>query len=122
MNQKLLRKWWLLCIGLGILLAQPTLAQDRQVSGKVSAEDGSPIPGANVRIKGTTKGTTTDAAGQFKVSVSDASVLQISSVGFNQQEVKVGSQTSISVTLNEDISALDEVVVTGYQTDRKSVV
>jgi TonB-dependent SusC/RagA subfamily outer membrane receptor len=71
--------------------------------------------------RGTNNGTTTDANGNFQLTVKDnAAVLVFSMIGFKNQEIPVGAQTTFNVTLNEDISALNEVVVTGYQTiDRK---
>lgn len=104
-----------------VLLGVQVFAQDRMVTGKVtSSEDASGIPGASVSIKGTSKGTTTDADGNFKISVSSSSVLVISSVGFNSQDVSVGNKTQINVSLSTDNKSLSEVVVVGYGTQKKS--
>ncbi|HLZ17921.1 MAG TPA: carboxypeptidase-like regulatory domain-containing protein, partial [Cyclobacteriaceae bacterium] len=90
-------------------------AQQRTVSGKVtSSDDGSPLPGVNILEKGTTNGTATDANGEFKIAVADNATLSFSFVGYATQDVAVGSQTSLSVTLTTDAKALSEVLVIGY--------
>ncbi|MBC3786570.1 SusC/RagA family TonB-linked outer membrane protein [Spirosoma utsteinense] len=94
-------------------------AQDRRVTGKISSADG-PIPGANVVLKGTSTGTSTDANGEFTLSVRGANpVLVVSAIGSKTQEVTVGNRTTVDLTLADDATALDEVVVTGYTTDTK---
>jgi TonB-dependent starch-binding outer membrane protein SusC len=104
-----------------LLLGWSTLAQDRRVSGQVSSSgDGQGVPGASIVIKGTNVGTTTDGQGKYSIAVKDAgSILVISSVGFTKKEVTVGTQSTINVSLVEDVSSLDEVVVTGYGTQSK---
>jgi iron complex outermembrane receptor protein len=90
-------------------------AQERSVSGKVkSSDDGSGIPGVNILEKGTTNGTVTDADGSFTISVGANATLVFSFVGYATQEVAVGSQTSLDVSLKSDITSLSEVVVIGY--------
>lgn len=97
-----------------------SFAQDRKVSGKVSGPDGQGIPGVSILVKGTSTGTTTDVNGSFSVNVkSGSSVLTISAVGYKTKDVSVGSQSSLSVTLDEDVSQLSEVVVTGYTIDNR---
>jgi len=104
-----------------VLIGVQVFAQDRMVTGKVSSsDDASGIPGASVSVKGTSKGTTTDADGNYKISVSGSSVLVFTSVGFNSQEVSVGSKTQINVSLSADNKSLSEVVVVGYGTQKKS--
>ncbi|SFD28582.1 SusC/RagA family TonB-linked outer membrane protein [Spirosoma endophyticum] len=91
-------------------------AQDRRIVGKVtSAEDGSPLPGVSVVLKGTTKGTTTDVGGIFDISVPQAkgSVLIFSFVGVATQEIPIGNQSELNVSLVSDSRLLTEVVVTG---------
>ena len=91
------------------------LAQGRTVSGKItSADDGSSVPGVNIIEKGTTNGSVSDSDGNFKISVGDNATLIFSFVGFSTQEVAVGSQSTISVSLQSDVKALQEVIVTGY--------
>lgn len=102
-----------------LLFSLNVSAQDRRVTGKITGADG-PIPGANVLLKGTSTGTSTDANGDFSLSVRGANpVLVISAIGSKTQEVTVGNQSTINLTLADDATALDEVVVTGYTTDTK---
>lgn len=101
------------------LMAQ---GQERTVSGTVtSGEDNLPLPGVNVLLSGTTTGTVTDINGQYTIPVpAGADQLVFSFVGFESQEVAIGQQTSINVVLQPDTETLDEVVVVGYGTVRKS--
>lgn len=92
------------------------------VTGKVTDPKGDPIPGASVTEKGTGNGVVTNDKGEYKITVGDGAVLQISAVGFQQQEVIVGDQGVIDVKLIAAISSLDEIVVVGYGTQRKSNV
>lgn len=94
-------------------------AQDRAVSGKVTdAADGSALPGVSVQVKGTNKGTQTDATGSFKVNVSGKAVLVFSFVGYARQEVSVGERSQVNVSLASETKSLDEVVVIGYGTQK----
>jgi TonB-dependent starch-binding outer membrane protein SusC len=91
------------------------------VSGVVKDPQNEPLPGVSVIIKGTTKGTTTDVNGKFSIQMNeDESTLVFSFVGFKPQEVSVRNQTQITVTLIEDVSTLDEIVVIGYGEAKKS--
>ena len=95
-------------------------AQNIVVSGNVTgSEDGMPIPGANVVIKGTTRGTSTDFDGKYSIDASVGETLVFSFVGFQTLEVVV-SGASLNVTLNSDVAALDEVVLIGYGTQKKA--
>lgn len=99
------------------------LAQTRTVTGKViSSDDGAPVPGVNVQVKGTSTGTVTDANGNYSISVGNNAVLVFSFVGYATQEVAVGSQSVIDVTLQSDVTALTEVVVVGYGTQEKKEI
>ena len=110
----------LLLLGVFMLSTFLTFAQDRRVTGKVSGSDGQAIPGVTVLVKGTQSGTTTDATGNFAISLkSGKDVVVLSGIGYKTTEVKVGTQSSLSVTLNEDVSALDEIIVTGYSSSGK---
>lgn len=104
-----------------LILAQVGFAQGKTVSGKVTdSKDGSPVAGASVTVKGTNRGTTTDATGAFRITVdNNNAVLVITSVGFTRQEVAVGAQTDLSINLVASQSNLNEVVVVGYGTQRK---
>lgn len=98
-------------------------AADILVSGRVTDVESNPIPGANILIKGTALGTTTDANGKFSLNVPDAnSVLIISFIGYTSKEVAVGSQTEINVSLEADVQQLSEVVVVGYGTQKKASI
>lgn len=102
-----------------MLTSMVAWSQSRTVTGKVtSSDDGTGIPGVNVLVKGTGTGTATDASGNFSISASDNDVLVFSFVGYATQEITVGAQTSISVSLQSDVTALSEVVVIGYGTVR----
>ncbi|MFM6938393.1 MAG: SusC/RagA family TonB-linked outer membrane protein, partial [Aquirufa sp.] len=97
-----------------------SFAQDRKVTGKVTDANAEGIPGVSVAVKGTNSGATTDANGAFTVTVkSGNAVLNISAVGYKTKSVSVGSQSSISVSLDEDVSQLSEVIVTGYSVTNK---
>lgn len=87
-----------------------------QVSGAVtSAGDGAPLPGVNVRIKGSPSGTITDALGRYALMAEPADTLIFSFIGFLTQEVRIGGRTVINISLAEDVRELAEVVVTGFQ-------
>lgn len=99
------------------------IIQARTVTGKVTSDSGELLPGVNVIIKGTTQGTVTDAGGNYSLDVpSGDAVLVFSFVGFQSQEFAVGDRSVIDVVLVQDIAALQEVVVVGYGSVRKSVV
>ncbi|NJN28539.1 MAG: SusC/RagA family TonB-linked outer membrane protein [Cyclobacteriaceae bacterium] len=91
------------------------------ITGKVtSSEDADGLPGVNVLVKGTNTGTVTDVQGNYTLDVPDAeSILVFSSVGFIIEEVVVGTQSVINISLTSDITALEEIVVVGYGTQRK---
>lgn len=92
-----------------------------EVSGTVYDESGETLPGVNVVEKGTTNGITTDAEGRFVLNVeSERSVLVFSFIGYVTREVTVGNQTEFSLTLETDMTTLQEVVVVGYGTQKKS--
>jgi TonB-linked SusC/RagA family outer membrane protein len=92
------------------------------VSGKVLDEKGLPLPGATILEKGTQNGTVTDVNGNFKLNVANEnSVLVVAFVSYRKTEVTVGRQTFVTVTLEEDVKGLNEVVVVGYGTQKKSV-
>lgn len=97
-----------------------TVSSTKNISGVVKDETGEPVIGANVVVKGTTNGTVTDMNGRCSLEVPEGGVLQISYIGYNTQEVKVGSGDVVNVSLREDSEALDEVVVIGYGTVKKS--
>lgn len=100
---------------------QPTIPVDIPISGTVQDEKGAGLPGVSIVLKGTNRGTSTDARGQYRIDVPDArAVLIFSFVGYQKQEVVVGNQTTLTTTLVPDDQTLNEVVVVGYGTVRKS--
>lgn len=94
-------------------------AQENIVSGKVTEENGAPIPGVNILVKGTNVGTTTDATGRYSLSVPPASTLIFSFIGYEAQEIPVGAQSIIDVILLSGTQTLNEVVVVGYGTQKR---
>lgn len=92
---------------------------DVTVTGTVTDPNGDPLPGVTVSIPGTGIGTATDINGRYSLSVPEGSTLVFSFIGFESQQVAVGTQTVIDITLSEDMAALDEVVVVGYGTAQK---
>ncbi len=110
----------LLLCPLFMLALQPSWAQTKTVTGKVSDEKGTPISGASVLAKGTKTGTSTDASGAFKLAVpTSTSTLVISYVGYTSKEVDISTSTNVSVTLNPESQSLTDVVVVGYGTARR---
>ena len=110
---------------LAFLLAVPALnAQNLAIKGKVTGiNDADPLPGVSVVIKGTQRGTTTNADGSFQIEVTDRStVLVFSFVGYKSVEETVGSKSEISVRLSPENKSLDELVVVGYGTQSKRAV
>jgi len=98
-----------------------TLQQSsRTITGTVIDQHGETVIGANIVENGTTNGVTTDINGEFSIKVGDNATLAVSYIGYNKQEVVVGSQNTITITLMEDLLRLEEVIVVGYGTARKS--
>lgn len=94
--------------------------QDKRISGKVTDATGAPLPGVSVTVKGTSNGTTTNANGEYTITVpSQDAVLVFSSVGYAAQEIPVGDRTAINATLSASTSELNTVVVVGYGTARR---
>jgi TonB-dependent starch-binding outer membrane protein SusC len=96
-------------------------AQD-VVSGTVKDETGLLVPGANVLIKGTTTGVTTDNNGVFSIKASPNDVLIISFIGYKSQEIPVGAQTNLDITLEVDLTTLNEVVIVGYGEQKRETL
>jgi TonB-linked SusC/RagA family outer membrane protein len=105
----------LLCLTVVLMLFNVELkAQERSISGKVTAvEDGSPLPGVNVVLKGTTSGGVTNENGDYKIAIpSTGGTLVFTFIGLKSKEVEIGNLTTINVQMEQDISQLSEVVVT----------
>ena len=118
--RKILFGSWLLTL----LFCLPVLAQDATVSGRVtSSDDGTGLPGVNVQIKGTTRGTTTDVDGRYQLSVPAGARLIFSFIGYTSREVAVGNQSTVNVALTAGAQSLDEIVVTaqGIERDKRSL-
>lgn len=94
----------------------------QEISGTVTdAETSEPLPGVNILAKGTSTGTVTDAEGKYRLSVADnVTTLIFSSIGYLSQEIEIGGRTTIDVLLAPDVQALEEIVVVGYGTQKKS--
>ena len=106
--------------GIMILLSVVAFAQQRTVSGTVSSEEEGALPGVNVLVKGTTQGTVTDIEGNYRINVPDENtVLVFSAVGYANEEVTIGNQSTIDMLMLPDIKSLSEVVVVGYGTQER---
>lgn len=101
------------------LSTPPAAQQSKKVSGVVQDAMG-PVIGASVKVKGTNTGVATNLDGKFTLSVNPGATLVVSYIGYVTKEVKVGNQTSLNIILEEDKKLLDEVVVVGYGTMKKS--
>ncbi|MDR1645810.1 MAG: TonB-dependent receptor [Tannerellaceae bacterium] len=100
-----------------VMIAQQ---QSKNITGTVTDENGEPVIGANVAVAGTTTGVITDVDGKFALSVPQGASLRVSYVGYLAQDVRIGTANVYSIVLREDTELLDEVVVVGYGTMRKS--
>jgi len=106
----------ILCLGWSSVLAQTM-----QVSGTVTgADDGQPLPGVSVVVKGSIQGTVTDVNGRYSINASADAILQFSFVGMTTQEIAVGGRQVIHVEMQADAQAIEEVIVVAYGTARKS--
>jgi TonB-linked SusC/RagA family outer membrane protein len=121
-NFLLPKKEWLLAIIVMLMATINVSAQNTQiVTGIVtSAKDKMPAPGVNILIKGTNTVTTSDLDGQYSIKAAPSDILVFSYISYASQEIAVGTKTQINVALKDDLTALDEVVVIGYGTQKKS--
>lgn len=103
-----------------LLLISGFTVKAQTVKGTIKSKTEQALTGVSVRIKGTTRGTTTNNEGSFSITCAPTETLVLSSVGYKTQEILVGSKTTINIVLDEDLSALNEVVVVGYGTQKKS--
>src|SRR5580698_3706398 len=110
-----MRKLHCLLVGVLLLIGEGLLAQTTEVTGKITDPTGAPIPNATIRIKSAkgSAGTSADGQGAFTVKVKPGTELIISAIGFETKEIKVGSGSTLMVSLNNDSKSLSEVVVTG---------
>ena len=101
--------------------ANQSNSQQSSISGKVTDDNGEPLPGATVIVKGTTQGTVTNFDGEYTLqNVAEGAVLQFSFVGMKTEEVEVGTQTTLNITLQSDAIGIEEVVAIGYGVQKKS--
>ena len=116
------RKEWLLAIVVMLFSSYSLLAQnDKTITGVVTlAKDAMPLPGVNVMIKGTNKVTSTSVDGDYAIKASANDILVFTYIGSATQEIKVGNQTTINIAMKDDVNKLEEVVVIGYGTQKKS--
>src|SRR5690606_21892104 len=126
MNLKFLLKMkgvWLIPLILCVITVQ-SFAQTRAISGRVTdAGNGDPVVGAAIKVKGTDIGTATDDSGSFQLlNTPSNAILVVSFIGYNPQEIAVGDQQSIVVSLEPLVDQLDEVVVVGYGTQKKATL
>lgn len=126
MRKKLHESSGLFMLSLTILLClsikQNVFAQELQIKGSVTDESDFPLPGASVIVGGTTTGASTDFDGNFELSVPSNAKLTVSYLGYITKTVDVAGQTTLNITLKEDINSLEEVVVVGYGTQKKALV
>nr|WP_129734730.1 TonB-dependent receptor [Parabacteroides goldsteinii] len=107
--------------GSHILISKQVQPRQRKIiTGLIKDERGDPVIGASVLEKGTTNGTITDLDGKFRLEVTPGSLLSVSFIGYKSQEIPVTDRTEVSVVLKEDTEVLEEVVVVGYGTQKKS--
>lgn len=116
-----MKKILLFLFGLSLMAIGPVQAQNRTVTGKVTAsEDGAPLPGVNVVVKGTSTGTVTDAEGNYRLDVpTGQNTLLFSFIGMSSQEVEIGNRAIVDAQMSSDMQQLGEVVVVGYGTQLK---
>ena len=108
-----------LCI---VFVTHLSIAQQKSISGTVSDESGIPLTGVNILVKGTTTVTQADFDGKYTISAKAGDILSFTYVGLKSQEVTVGASNTINVSMQEDASLLDEIVVVGYGVQRKSEI
>ncbi|TKC65047.1 SusC/RagA family TonB-linked outer membrane protein [Pedobacter hiemivivus] len=105
-----------------IIVKVKDAAPDRLINGKIVAdEDGQPLPGVSIKVKGSTKSTSTNTNGEFSIRVSDGEVLVVTMIGYLTQEVPTNGKTTLNIKLKQDNKALSEVVVTGFQNINKKL-
>lgn len=122
-NNSSRKNTWLGIMIMLLFAVLPSYAQNVTINGTVSDENGEPIIGANVTVIGNKSlGTITDFDGKFKIAAPAKSTLEVSFVGYVTKKVKLGNGTSYKVVLQEDATALDEVVVVGYGTQKKATL
>ena len=105
-----------------IVISSTEADQNIIVTGKITNDKNEPLSGVSIIVKGSSNGTTTDANGSFSISVPENATLEISSIGYTQQEIAVNNQTSINIRMVESSSSMDQVVVVGYGSQVKKYI
>lgn len=108
------------CLILALFTVPSFARQQNAVRGQVTATDGTALAGVSVQVRGSGAGTVTDGEGNYTLQAGADAVLVFSYVGYSTQEIRVGTQSTINVQLQTDLAALDEVVVVGYGTQRRT--
>ncbi|SKC42772.1 SusC/RagA family TonB-linked outer membrane protein [Ohtaekwangia koreensis] len=121
MIKKVYRSIWLASVCFFLVGLASAQAQRQVVSGKITDATGAALPGVSILVKGTTFGTSADVDGNYSLQASPDDVLVLTFIGYKSKEVVVGNQTQLDVTMEEDISTLQEVVVVGYGEQKKAL-
>lgn len=103
-----------------IILTPKTVQQGKTIAGTVTDTQGEPLVGVTILIKGTSQGVVSDLDGKFQIEAEAGDILQFSSIGYVSQDIKADNKRSLNIVMAEDTEALDEIVVIGYGTVRKS--
>jgi TonB-dependent starch-binding outer membrane protein SusC len=120
--KKLYNNWMRLSLAVLLTAMSASLYAQTTVSGTIIDETGQALPGVSILVKGTSTGTSTDNDGRYSLSAPENAILVVSFIGYATQEIPVGSRSSIDITLQPDVTALQEVVVTGYTTENRREV
>lgn len=121
MIKQVYRSVWFASVCFFLVGLASAQAQKQVITGKITDATGAALPGVSILIKGTTIGTSADVEGNFSLEASPSDVLVLSFIGYKTQEVTVGTQTQLSISLDEDINTLQEVVVVGYGEQKKAL-
>ncbi|WP_197428721.1 TonB-dependent receptor plug domain-containing protein [Phnomibacter ginsenosidimutans] len=113
-------KHWFLAVA--TLVAMVSFAQTGKISGRILDDDAKPLAGVSVTIKGKATGTQSNTAGDFSIEAAQGDVLVFSMTGFNSLELRVGTASTLNVSMVPRVSQLEEVVVTGYGTQKRKEV
>jgi TonB-linked SusC/RagA family outer membrane protein len=121
-NYLLPRKAWLLTMVIMLFSSYNLIAQnEKTITGSITAsKDGMTLPSVNVVVKGTSRSTNADLNGKYSIKANSGEILVFTYIGYTTQQITVGNQDKINVVLKEDVNKLDEVVVIGYGTQKKS--
>src|SRR5688572_25251625 len=101
-----------------LLLCFGSFAQSKKISGIITREDSTPLFGATITIKNSNKSTITDSAGSFTMYVNEGEVLLVSFISYQSTEVKITNQTALTISLTQSAINLDEILVTGYTSQK----